>query len=364
MKKLFTFLAFMAFALVIMAQAPGRMSYQALVRDSNNKLIPDANIGMQISILQGTASGTAVFVERHYPSTNSNGLVTIEISNGTVISGNFTTIDWGDGPYFIKAETDVKGGANYTITGTSQLLSVPYALYAKTAEHANNADITGDEQAFNGWDKNASNDFSGNYNDLSDKPDLSLYATKAYVDDKAPLTYAVGDFAQGGIVFWVDESGLHGLVCVKEDQSTGTVLANGTNIGISMATGDGPYAGEMNTMIIISKEDGNSFSSDAASICNKLKITENDKSYADWYLPSKEELYLMYQNKSIIDNTATANGGQKFVTGTGDRPYWSSTTVFIPIGSGLMATYYYFNDGKTGIHAISAENRVRAIRAF
>lgn len=160
----------MVFTLGIMAQAPGRISYQALVRDSNNKLIPDANIGMQISILQGTASGTAVFVERHFPSTNSNGLVTVEIGSGTLVSGDILGIDWTNGPYFIKAETDVKGGANYTITGTSQLLSVPYALYAKTAEHADNAIITGDEQAFNGWDKNASDDFSGDYGDLTGKP--------------------------------------------------------------------------------------------------------------------------------------------------------------------------------------------------
>jgi hypothetical protein len=90
---------------------------------------------MQISILQGSAGGTAVYVERQIPQTNSNGLVTIEIGNGTVISGTFSSINWANGPYFIKTETDLTGGSNYTITGTSQLLSVPYALYAKTAEN-------------------------------------------------------------------------------------------------------------------------------------------------------------------------------------------------------------------------------------
>lgn len=135
MKKLFTLLAFITFAVGIMAQAPDKMSYQALVRDSNNKLIPDSNIGMQISILQGTASGTAVFVERHFPSTNSNGLVTVEIGSGTVVSGDLTGIGWTNGPYFIKSEIDLKGGANYTITGTSQLLSVPFALHANTVEN-------------------------------------------------------------------------------------------------------------------------------------------------------------------------------------------------------------------------------------
>ncbi|MBC8344609.1 MAG: collagen-like protein [Bacteroidetes bacterium] len=88
---------------------------------------------MRISILQGTVSGTAVYVETQAPTTNDNGLVTIEIGAGTVVSGNFSTIDWTNGPYFIKTETDANGGTTYTITGTSQLLSVPYALYAKTS---------------------------------------------------------------------------------------------------------------------------------------------------------------------------------------------------------------------------------------
>ena len=134
MKKLIIFLSFITIVSGILAQAPGKMSYQALVRDSNNKLIPDSNIGMQVSILQGTTNGTAVFIERHFPSTNSNGLATVEIGGGTLISGGFMTIDWANGPYFIKTETDLNGGANYTISGTSQFLSVPYALHAKTVE--------------------------------------------------------------------------------------------------------------------------------------------------------------------------------------------------------------------------------------
>jgi hypothetical protein len=117
------------------AQTPQKMSYQAVIRNSSNALVTNTNVGMQISILQGSAGGTAVYVERQIPQTNSNGLVTIEIGNGTVISGTFSSINWANGPYFIKTETDLTGGSNYTITGTSQLLSVPYALYAKTAEN-------------------------------------------------------------------------------------------------------------------------------------------------------------------------------------------------------------------------------------
>jgi len=134
MKRLFTIIAAVLISASVFAQAPESMSYQAVVRDNNDNLMANTAIGMQISILQGSLTGSAVFVERHFPTTNANGLVSLEIGSGTLISGSFTAIDWENGPYFIKTETDVNGGANYTITGTSQLLSVPYALHAKTAE--------------------------------------------------------------------------------------------------------------------------------------------------------------------------------------------------------------------------------------
>ena len=127
----------------IMAQAPQKMSYQAIVRDAANELVSSSTIGMQISILQGSLSGSSVFVETHSAITNINGLVSIEIGNGSVVSGNFSTIDWSDGPYFIETSTDPTGGSNYTITGTSQLLSVPYALYAETAGNVGATGATG-----------------------------------------------------------------------------------------------------------------------------------------------------------------------------------------------------------------------------
>ena len=112
------------------AQAPQKMSYQAVIRNSSNALITNQAVGMRISILQTSSSGTAVYVETQTPITNANGLASIEIGGGTLVSGNFATINWANGPYFIKTETDATGGTNYTITGTSQLLSVPYALFS------------------------------------------------------------------------------------------------------------------------------------------------------------------------------------------------------------------------------------------
>ncbi|MFA7401875.1 MAG: FISUMP domain-containing protein [Bacteroidales bacterium] len=132
-----TILALATFALYLFpafGQSPEKMSYQAVIRNSSNQLVTNQAVGMKISILQGSASGTEVYVETQTSTTNANGLVSIEIGGGTVVNGAFATIDWANGLYFIKTETDPTGGTNYTITGTSQLLSVPYALHAKTAE--------------------------------------------------------------------------------------------------------------------------------------------------------------------------------------------------------------------------------------
>lgn len=115
------------------AQVPEKLSYQAVVRNSSNALVISSPIGMRISILQDSPTGTSVYTETQSTTSNSNGLVTVEIGSGTVISGTFASIDWSTGPYFIKTETDPTGGTSYSISGTSQLLSVPYALYSKSS---------------------------------------------------------------------------------------------------------------------------------------------------------------------------------------------------------------------------------------
>jgi hypothetical protein len=133
MKKRYTILAFLLITASTFAQSPEKMSYQAVIRDATNTLLTNQSVGMQISILQTTITGTAVYIETQTATTNINGLVSLEIGTGST-SDNFATIDWSAGPYFIKTETDPTGGSSYTITGTSQIMSVPFAMYAKTSE--------------------------------------------------------------------------------------------------------------------------------------------------------------------------------------------------------------------------------------
>ncbi len=151
MKKLFTLCVILTMTVSATAQAPLKMSYQAVVRNTGGVLQANQIVGMKISILQGSATGTPVYVETQTTTTNANGLATIEIGGGTIVTGTFTGINWASGAYYIKTETDPTGGTGYTITGTSQILSVPYALYAKTAKTANFNDLTNKPSTLSGY---------------------------------------------------------------------------------------------------------------------------------------------------------------------------------------------------------------------
>jgi len=110
------------------AQAPARINYQSVIRNSSNNLLVNTPVKIRVSILQGSATGSVVFSELLNPTTNNVGLVQLEIGSGSNQTGTISGIDWSKGPYFLKTETDPLNGSNYTLVGTTQILSVPYAL--------------------------------------------------------------------------------------------------------------------------------------------------------------------------------------------------------------------------------------------
>lgn len=169
MKKLVTFLGVVLLSLsALFAQAPEMFSYQAVVRNADNHLVTNQAIGVRVSILQGSINGTPVLVETHQTTTNGNGLMTIQIGEGSATSGSMAQVEWDNGPYFLKTEIDPNGGSSYVIESTQQLMSVPYALYAKEA----------------------GNTFSGNYNDLTNTPTIPTVPTNvsAFTNDAGYLT--------------------------------------------------------------------------------------------------------------------------------------------------------------------------------
>lgn len=146
MKKITLLLLLLSSFTTLFAQAPQKMNYQSVIRKTDGTLVASALVSIKTSILLGSASGTATYAETQTTTTNNNGLATIEIGGGTPVTGTFGAINWGAGSHFIKTEIDPTGGSNYTISGTSQLLSVPYALYAGSSQNKGKTSIviTGD----------------------------------------------------------------------------------------------------------------------------------------------------------------------------------------------------------------------------
>ena len=115
MKKLLTLLLLVLSISGVFAQAPQKMSYQTVIRDSENALVANKVVSIIIVIIQGSPTGTIIYAEKHTPTTNINGLASLEIGGGTVIAGTMASIDWSTGPYFIQTETDPNGGSSYSI---------------------------------------------------------------------------------------------------------------------------------------------------------------------------------------------------------------------------------------------------------
>ena len=311
MKKLYFLLLSVSLTLSAWAQAPEKMSYQAVVKDASSGLVTNQKIGMQMSILQG-AEGTAVYVETHQPTTNSNGLVSISVGTGAPTSGSFRDIDWSKGPYFLQTEIDPAGAISYTISGKSEMKSLPYAFHATTAENGLKAGTTKGQMMF--WDDEAwvkldppPNGVDAN---LSIR-DGQLAWTKV---EEAPK-YEIGlNNDLGGYVIYVTPNGLHGLVAATQDQSTSDVKWHPANNLVNDPANH-----------------------DAAGI-----------NFTDWRLPTKDELNMMYKKKDAIGGFA-------------NNYYWSSTGYanYAAWIQGFNSGGQYYTNNFT-----YKTNRVRAVRAF
>jgi hypothetical protein len=499
------------------AQAPEQFNYQAVLRDAGNLVLNNQAVGMQMTILQGSPTGTAVYQETFTTTTNTYGLINLQIGSGTVVSGDFALIDWSNGPYFVETAVDNAGGTNYSVMGTSQLMSVPYALHANSAETvlndqvddadadptneiqdlelngniltitnngaatsidlsqyldhtdtqlteaevdafvANNGFITSPNDAdadptneiqdleLNGniltitnngaatsidlsqyLDNTdtqlteaevdafvANNGFITSPNDADADPtneiqdlelngniltitnngtatsiDLSQYLdntdtqlTEAEVDafvanngfitspndadadpnneiqtisrsgttvslsngggtfqdsigvytagsgiditnnEVSEAQYQIGDYAYGGIVFYVDESGEHGLVIAMNDVPSSPLPWSPGTSARSMADALGLYGGIRNTTLIIAAQGYGNGSNYAAYACSFFKTTNEAP---NWYLPSLYELqYWIYPQLSTVNAALVSNGGVAIGTGN----YWSSNQV-------------------------------------
>ncbi|MEW7279571.1 DUF1566 domain-containing protein [Aquimarina sp. 2201CG1-2-11] len=454
------------------SQTPEGFKYQAVVRNSENLILNNQDVGIRLTIQQGAIGGTVVYTETFATTTNTYGLVNLDVGSGTT-TDSFANVDWSNGPYYIETAIDIEGGTKFVVMGTSQLMSVPYALHSKTAENAindlvtdadadptneielptggtngqvlatdgsgnyswvndNDTDDTNEIELPTGgtngqvlatdgsgnynWvndnvndnDTDATNeielptggtngqvlatDGSGNYNwvndnvndndtDATNEIELPTGGTNgqvlatdgsgnySWVHDNLGVYTAgtgiaisggnvisttnacgllIGDTHQGGIIFYLDPSGCHGLISMATDQSMGIQWYNGSNID-TYAYGNGIGSGEGNAQGI-RRWQGECTSCYASELCQDL----DSGGFTDWYLPSRYELNLMYQNIGQGNALGLGNVGN-----FADSPYWSSTEY-----DTNEAWLQIFNTGFIGkILKLNTFN-VRAIRAF
>ena len=144
MKKLILFLLAGLFSVYISAQAPQAFKYQMVMRDNAGNLLSNKQVGIRLSILQGSASGPVVYAETQAATTNPEGLLSLSVGNGTILGDSLKNVDWSTGTFFLKTEVDPSGGSSYQLMGTSQLLSVPYAMYAGKVNNKSTFEVVGD----------------------------------------------------------------------------------------------------------------------------------------------------------------------------------------------------------------------------
>ncbi|MGF1586295.1 MAG: fibrobacter succinogenes major paralogous domain-containing protein [Bacteroidales bacterium] len=384
MIKLYSLLlTFIVTTLSVFAQPPAQMSYQAVIRDSEGKLVVNAGAVMRISILQGSAEGTAVYTETRTPVTNANGLVTFTIGgNGTnSVTGVFSAIDWSDGPYFIKTETDPSGGTGYTITGTSQLLTVPYAFHAKTAETIS-VPIVESDPLFADWDRSAGimitesqvSDLQTYY--LSTNPDgfitayivteedvtaheSALSITESQITDlQSYLTSITGQ--SFGELADVDLTGIEAGKVLKYDAVAQKWIVS-DDLGLTEETDpvflawDKDYTDLTNRPTAISDFTMNANSKKITNVANPVNDQDvATKAYVDALLARIETLELV--NSGFTD---TRDGNHYNVVKIGNQIWMANNLKYLPsvVGPGTdsQSTSYYYVYDYDGTDVIAAK---------
>jgi len=360
-KALLSIFIFIATLLSSFGQSPESFKYQAVARNAG-VIITNQTLGFRVKILQGSPSGPSIYTEYFTPTTNAYGLVNLEVGTGAT-SDDFSAINWGNGSFFIETSIDFSGGFSYVLMGTSQLLSVPYALHSKTAENFMNdlvddadADSTNEIQVVtfvddtlylsNGGqvylgaynidlvddaDSDPNNeielptggingqvlktDGSGNYSwtnqtvDTDSQLDSMAIANMGFVPEK---TYTTGLYSElGGYVFWISADGKHGLVAETQDQLVGSSWYNAQN-----------------------------------AISNPSNHSLDGQRYRDWRLPTIYELDEIYLQRVAIGNFNPVK-------------YWSSTENDTP-----DAAVVDFSDGSHRTPLKYLSQSIRSVRDF
>lgn len=342
MRKKISFFAAVLISSVLFSQVPQKMSYQAIIRDASENLVANQGIGMRLTILDGL---NPVYVETHSATTDVNGLVTVTVGLGTPVTGTLAGVNWSSGVFTIKTETDISalGGTTYTVIGTSDVLSVPYAMYVKTAADAN---------------------FSGDYNDLINKPVMDGSETKVnagtrmtvtgsgtvaspYVISATPLvggfTHYLGEDVGDGIIFYIytgSDGKERALVANYNEQVAEMQNPTSTTYGTSM------YDGFYNTF----------------RYTNSPARTYVESLGSDWYVPAIDELTYMWQNRFHLNKGLYDHGAGASLLNIEAK--YTSSTEYAPATNRVYLFNFATANSDNSYSKSNAGMRVRAIRTL
>jgi len=320
MKSIISLLLFcVALLTTVHAQIPpNAFNYSAVARNAAGDPIATSTIGIQITILKSSPTGASQYSENHFVNTDAFGLFNLVIGAGAVQSGNMATIDWSNDTYYLKVGMDANGGSSFVTMGTTQLLSVPYALYAKTAGSING------------------NTGGGNF------------------------THYIGEEFGGGVIFhlWKDAAGAeHGLIVDKVDLSTAQEWSNVYDVEIGPAA-QSSWDGLSNSNAIVGQA---GHTSSAAALC----LNSTNGGYTDWYLPAIDELERLYTNRLEVNATLRGISGaselKRYDSATQNYVYYWSSAEYV----NYLAWVFLFDGGYANNYGDKGSTYyVRAVRAF
>jgi hypothetical protein len=272
---------FLFTANVAVAQAPQGIPYQAAARNSSGAILASTAISVRFTIRDSIATGAIKYRETHSVTTSAQGMFSVNVGQGTVVSGTFAGINWATNAKFMQMEMDPAGGSSYIDMGTSQMMSVPYAKYA--------------ERSGNGF------------------------------------THYVGEIWGGGIVYHVyrgADGQEHGLIVALTDTSEVWSNVSSTLIGSSAQSS---WNGLANSNAIVAQA-GHTIS--AAKLCLDLV----SGGYDDWYLPSRQELLLLNNVRIILNYSIASNSlATEFINYCWSSSEYDAGYVFVnDFSSGVM----------------------------
>jgi hypothetical protein len=309
MRKFINTLLLFLIANITLAQAPQGIPYQAVARNSSGAILASSAISVRFTIRDSIATGTIKYRETFSVTTTAQGMFSVNVGQGTVVTGTFAGINWGTNAKFMQVEIDPAGSTSFIDMGTQQMMSVPYAKYAETSGTV----LSGSGSTFNHY---------------------------------------IGEVWGGGVVFHVyrgSDGAEHGLIVALTDQSTGAAWSNviSTLIGSSAQSS---WNGLANSNAIVAQS---GHTSSAAKLCLDLA----SGGFIDWYLPSRHELDLLHNAQFNVNKSLAITTGATPLIQTGD--YWSSNE-----GAATHSWSVHFDDVYSGFYGKSDINYVRAIRSF